>query len=115
MAEPQLSQRVKDRVAERRQDLALDDLHRSLDLGLVPWTVDARGEDRRAIVCGEILIRRMDHGLVVTRGPHAGSEVVGHEQRRHAAVRLEHPDVRPDPVGERLGPGGLGVQQVTRA
>jgi len=63
----EFGERVKHVVAERRQNLALDDLYRRLDLGLIARMPDARGEDRRAVVRREILICRVHDGFVIAR------------------------------------------------
>ena len=41
-----------------------------------------------------------------------GLQIVGHHQARHATEEPEHPDVRADPVRQRLGPGRLGISEV---
>jgi hypothetical protein len=49
-------------VAEAGQDPALDDLHGDFDLGLVARVGGARGHDDRAVVLGELLVRRCKPG-----------------------------------------------------
>ena len=39
----------------------------------------------------------------------ADLRVVGHQLRRHAAHEGERPDMRADPVRQRLGPARLGI------
>lgn len=102
-------------VAKRRHDLALDDEHATLRFRLVPRLRHARRQDRRAVMGGEVLIGRVELGLVEARVGHAGPEIVGHDQRGHAAEVLHHPHVRRDPVGQLLRPGGVGEEEMARA
>jgi hypothetical protein len=46
---------------------------------------------------------------------HPALEVVGHDETGDAAEEAEQADMRADPVGQRLGPGRLGVGQARRA
>ena len=66
----EFGQRMEDLVAEGREDLPLDDLDRRLDFRLVTRMIGARREDRRPVVRREVLIRRVQFGLVVARRPH---------------------------------------------
>ena len=75
----------------------------------------ARRQNRGAVMRGEILIGRMHHRLVVARRRDARFQIVGHDQRRHAADIFEHPHMTPDPIRQRLRPRRLRVDHVTGA
>lgn len=64
-------------VAQAGEDPALDHLHADLDLGLVAWPPRTGRQDRRAVVGGEVLIGRVQPGLMPVRPRHSGLEVVG--------------------------------------
>jgi hypothetical protein len=42
----------------------------------------------------------------------AGVQIVGHHEPRAALEKRKHADMRADPVGQALGPAGLGVGEV---
>ena len=102
-------------MAQARQDPALDDQHRDLDLGLVARLAHPRRQDRRAVVRGEILVGAIDPRLVAAGGGDAGFQVVADDQRRHAAEKAEGVDVGGGPVGEPLAPARLRERVVRRA
>lgn len=108
-------ERVEHVMPEQREDLALDDLHRRLNLRLIAWIVRTRRKNRRPVMRREILIRLVQVGVVVARLPHRAFQIVGDDERGHRAHILEHPHVRADPVEQRLGPRRLRVNEVTRA
>jgi hypothetical protein len=111
----QLGEADEDLVAQRGEHPALDELHPGFGLGLIAGRGGARGQDGRHIVRGQVLVRGIEHGLVETGVLDAALEVVGDRQGRHAPEVVVHPDVRRDPVGQALGPGGLDVEVVARA
>jgi hypothetical protein len=63
----------------------------------------------------EIAVGRVDARLVPVRPQYARAQVVGHDLSWHAAEELQRAHVRPDPVGQALAPGRLGVGAVRRA
>ena len=88
-------------VPQRRQDLALGDLHADLDLGLVARLGHARGHDHAAVVGGELGVGRRDLGLVAVGLLHAGLQVVGHDELGGAAEVFEG--------------AGVGIEEALRA
>ncbi len=64
---------------------------------------------------GEVVVGAIEVRLVVTRVPDTGFEIVGDNECRHTAEVLEHAHVGAEPVGERLRPGGFGIQEAARA
>ena len=102
-------------VAQPRDDPALDQQDRGLDLGLVAGLVGASGQDGRAVMGGHLGVAAVDLGLVEARADHAGLQVVGHDQRRHRAEGGEGAGVGADPVGQRLAPARLGIGHVRGA
>jgi hypothetical protein len=102
-------------VAQRRQDPALDALHGGLDLGLVARLADAGRQDRHPVVLGEVLVARVEVGLVAAGTVHAALEVVEDDRPCDAADVVERPHVGTEPVGERLREARLDVGVVARA
>lgn len=96
-------------MAQARQDPALHDLHPDLDLGLVFGFIRARRDHGHAVVRGHRRIGGIQVRFVAAGARYPGPEIVGDEERGHAADEVEQTHVRTDPVGELLGPGGLGV------
>jgi len=73
----QLGERVEGPIAEDREDPALRQEHSLLDLRLVPGMVGARGQDRRAVVLGELGVGRVELGVVVVGARDAAFQIVG--------------------------------------
>lgn len=102
---------VKDPVAQPPEQPAFDDQHAGFDLGLVARASRPRRQHRAVIMRCHLGIAAVDLGIVEAGLDHRDLGIVGHEQRRRAAERLERPHMRRDPVGQRLGPARLGIGQ----
>lgn len=107
-------QRVERLVPESREDPAFRHLHRDLDLPLVPGLLRPGGEDRGAHMRRELLVRLLEAGLVPARERDAALQLVAHHRRADAPKEGEHPGVAPEPVGELLRGGRLGVGVIAR-
>jgi len=102
-------------VPEAGQDPALEHLDADLHLGLVAWLAGPRRYDRRAVMGRHVGIGAVDLGVIEAGPGDPRLEVVGHHLAGHAAKESEGAGVRFDPVGQRLGPGGLDVGVARRA
>ena len=96
-------------VAQTRQDPALDEEDAGLGLGFVFRATGPGGENRRAVMSGQVAVRRVEFGLVVAGGGDAALEVVGDQQRRATADVFEGAHMAADPVRQTLAPGGFAV------
>ena len=110
-----LGEREEGLSPQAAEDAGLGEADPVLDLGLVLGPARSGRQDADAVVRGHhpvaaVELRVVERGLV-----DPGLQVVGHDQARHAAEEAEHPDVRADPVRQRLGPGRLGVGEVRGA
>jgi hypothetical protein len=65
---------------------------------------------RRHLGVAAVDLRLVEAGL-----DHRDLGVVGHQQLRHPADRLECSGMGADPVGQRLGPARLGIGEIGRA
>ena len=92
----------------------LDQLHPGLDLRLIAGPAHARGQNRGAVVACQLQVSGIGLRLVAAGPSDRALEIVRDQPRRHGAKILEGADVGSDPVGQRLGPGGLGVGVVGR-
>ena len=54
-------------------------------------------------------ITAIDFGVVERRFVDPGLQIIGHNEARHATQEPEHADVGPDPIRQRLNPGGLSI------
>lgn len=63
-------------MAQRRHDPAFDSLYRDLDLGLVAGLSYPSGQDRDAVVLGEVLIAWVQIRLIPAGTAHAALEVI---------------------------------------
>jgi hypothetical protein len=102
-------QREEALVPEPGEDPAFGDLHGHFDLGLVAGRRRPGGEDRRAVMCSELLVGALEPRLIAARERDPGLQLITHESGGDAAEEGEHPRVTPEPVGELLGGRGLGV------
>ena len=102
-------------VAEAGEDPPRDDLHRGLDLRLIPWFSRPGRQDDRAVVLRELLVRLLQPRLVPARDDDAALQLVGHQGGGDAPKEREGPLVARDPVRHLLGAGGLGVGVVRGA
>jgi len=94
----QLSEREERAVAQAREDPALDDQNTGFHLRLVTRLTHARRQNRETIVLGEVLVARVELGLVAMRALHGALEVVRHDGRGNAAEELQRLHVCREPV-----------------
>jgi hypothetical protein len=66
-------------------------------------------------VLGEVLVARIDLGLVAVRALHGAAQVVRHDRRRDPADVVQRSRVAPKPVGELLRPRRFRVRVVRAA
>ena len=111
----QLRQREELAVAQPCEHPALNQEHSGLHGSFITRFFWTRRQDRRAVVLREIGIRRGRVGLVAAGLDDRALEIIRHQQRRHRAHVLKGPDVRGDPVRQRLGPGRFDVRIVRGA
>ena len=97
------------------QDVGLGQAHAGLDLGLVAGLAWPGRQDADAVMVGHHPIGAVDLWIVERGFVNGALEVVGHDEAGDAAEEAEQADMRADPVGQRLGPGRLGVGQARRA
>lgn len=64
---------------------------------------------------GQIAVTGVDIRLVTVRLSHATAQIIGHQDLRCAAEKSKASDVRAQPVGQFLRPGGLGKGVAGRA
>ncbi len=106
----------KERLAPQpSQDVALGEANTGLDLGLVARLAGPGRQDADAVMFGHHPVRAVELGIVERCLVDPALEVVGHDEAGDAAEETEQADMRADPVGQRLGPGRLGVGQARRA
>lgn len=60
-------------------------------------------------------VAAIDLRIVEARLDHGGLGIVGYDQRRHAADRLERADMTADPVGQPLRPSRLRLGEARGA
>lgn len=108
-------QREEDFVTHSSEDPPLYDLDGDLDLGLVFRALRPRGQHRRPVVAGHLLVRSLDLGIVPARRRHAALELVGHRERGSPAEELEGADVALNEVDALLRPRRLRICVVRRA
>jgi len=89
-------------IAQSRQNPALGDQNRLLDLGLVARLVGPRRQDRHAIMIGELQIAAIQARLVAVRVGDGRFEIVADHELRAAAQKGEQVHVRADPIGNLL-------------
>ena len=98
-------------MPQPRQDPALHHLHADLDLCLVPRLVRPGGDDRRAVVRGQVGVGPVHQRLVEAGAGDPGLQVVADDLPRHAAEERQHVHMYGDPVRQRLAPDRLGVDE----
>ena len=76
--------------------------------GFVPGFSRAGGEDGDAVVRGHVVVGGVQIGLIAAGFVHSRLWIVGGNQHGQTAEILESTDVRSDPAGQLLAPGGLG-------
>jgi hypothetical protein len=91
------------------------DQHAGLDLRLVARPARPGRQDGGVVMRRHLGIGSIDRGLVEAGLDDGGLGVVGHDQPRHAADRLEGSRMGADPIGQPLRPGRLGISEVGRA
>ena len=91
------------------EDVALGKAHARLDLGLVARLARAGRQDADAVMRRHHAVAAVDLGIVERRLVDPGLQIIGHDQPGHAAQEPEQADMGPDPIGQRLGPGRLGI------
>ena len=96
------------------EDVALGKAHTRLDLGLVARLARAGRQDADAVMRRHHAVAAVDLGVVERRLVDPGLQIIGHDEAGHAAQEPEHADMGPDPIRQRLGPGGLGIGVVRR-
>ena len=99
-------------VAQPRQDPALHQQHRALDLGLVTRVRGPSGQDGAAVVLGELLVAAVGLGVVAVGTPDQRTGLVRHDQSGNPAEELQCLDLGSDPVGGGLARCGAGVGAV---
>ena len=104
----QLIQSEEPVMPQAGQDPALRQQHALFGLGFIAGFIRARREDGRPVVLGPLLVAGVDVGIVAAGAAHPAAQVVGDDERGHAAEAGHGPGVAAQPVGEGLGPGGLG-------
>ncbi|MCP1854424.1 hypothetical protein J2R80_008247 [Bradyrhizobium sp. USDA 4541] len=96
-------------MAQPPEQPALDHEDRLFDLRLVPWPSRPGRQNGGAVMRRHVGVAAVDLRVVEAGLDHCDLGIVRHQQRRHAADRLEGADVAADPVGEPLRPGRLRV------
>lgn len=96
-------------MAQARCDPAFRNLDSHLHLRLVAGLPGSGGHDRRAVVFGHVGIGPVDRRFVETGFGHAGLQIVADHLRGHPSKEGEGATMRPNPVGQALAPGRLGV------
>ena len=96
-------------VPQCRQYPAFDDQHGAFYLGFVFGFSGPGGNDRDAIVPGQVQVSGIDVGFVPAGVGDTAFQIVGHQDLRNTAEELKGADVGFDPVWQRLGEGGFGV------
>ena len=105
----QLAKREEAAVPETRQNPSFDHQHTDFDLGFVARFARPCRQDRRAVMGRQIEIGPVETRLVPVGAGDADLWVVGYQLRRCATHEGERPDVRANPVGQRLRPARLGI------
>ena len=85
----QLGEAVEGTMSQPAQKPALDDQHCGLHLGLVLWLSRSRREDRHVVMGRHLGIAAVDHRIEVAGLDHRHLGIVGNEEPRGAADRLE--------------------------
>lgn len=111
----ELGEAVEGAVAQASDQPALDHQYRLLDLGLVPRAAWPRRQDRRVVMRCLLGVAAVDLRIVEARLDDSRLGIVRHDQRRHAADRLERADMSADPIGQALRPGRLRIGQARGA
>ena len=86
------------------QDPAFDQEHRRLDLGFVLRAIRSGGEDRRAVMGGQIAVCRVEFGIIEAGGGDPALEVVWHQESRTTLEVLEGAHMAANPVRQALAP-----------
>ena len=97
------------------QDPALRQQHTLLGLGLVARFAWPRRQDGRLVVLGPLLVAGVDVGIVAAGPADAAAQVIRDDGGGDTAEAGHGPGMAAEPVGEGLGPGGLGEGVVRRA
>ena len=110
-----LGEREERLPSQPAEDVGLGEAHPCLDLGFVARLSWSRRQHADAVMGRHHAVAAVDLGVVERGLVDAALQVVRHDQARHAAEEAEHTHVRPDPVGQRLAPGRLGVGEARGA
>ena len=103
-----LSQREESLVAQAPQNAGLGETHSILHFRFIPRLSWPCWKNTDAIVGSHHAVAAVDLGIVETGATDARLQIVGNDESGNAVKKTKHPDMRADPVGERLRPGGLG-------
>ena len=104
----QLIQGKEPVMPQAGQDPALHQQHALFGLGFIAGFIRTRRQDGRLVVLGPLLVAGVDVRVVAAGAAHPAAQVVGDDERGDAAEVGHGAGVAAQPVGERLGPGGLG-------
>ena len=103
-----LEQAEERTLAQSGDDPALHHLHRAFHFGFVARLSRAGRQDGDAVMRGHIVVGGVQIGFVAAGFAHSRLGVVGNHQHRQTAEIFESPDMRADPAGQLLAPGGFG-------
>jgi predicted DNA-binding transcriptional regulator AlpA len=85
---------VKGSMAQASQEPSLDDEHRLLDFGLVPWFPWPRRQNGSIVMRRHVGVGAIDLRIIETGLDDGGLGIVRHEKMRHAADRLHRRERR---------------------
>ena len=110
----QLGQAEEFVVPQSSQDPALDNLYPGLDFSFVARFAYPCRHHCDSIVPGKILVSGVQVWLIQVRAGHARLQIVRHQYFRYTPQECQCPNMRGDPVGQRLLPMCFGVGAQSR-
>jgi hypothetical protein len=111
----QLGEREEAPIAQTRQNPALNDENRRLDLGLIARLAWPRRHDGGAVMGRQILVGPVDTRLVAARHRNPGLQIVADERLRHPAQEGKRIHMGTDPVRQRLAEPSLDECVIRRS
>ena len=95
-------------VTQRGYDPALCHLNSCLDLGFIARFVGASGNDREAIMLGQLAVGGIQFRFIAAGMLDCRFRVVGDDDFRRSTKELQSAHMRFDPAGQILAAGGFG-------